>query len=101
MAKRYHQSVKSRMAESRGMEKAMHSDYADYDSRRSLERKDYRMISEDHNAPANLPQQPIMKYWDHTRGYMPEVLDDTIHGIDSQINADNNARSKGMNPHKF
>ena len=91
MPKRYHQSHR------------MHSDadYSDYDKRRMMERRDANMIHEDHAAPANLPQQPVMKYWHENRNYLPEVLDDTIRGIDSQIASDDRERSGGMRPHKF
>lgn len=106
MPKRYHQSSKDRMHESHSMElrmKAMHSDsdYSDYDSRRRRERRDGAMIHEDHNAPANLPQQVMLKYWENNQGYLPEVIDDTIRSVDNQIRSDDHERSKGMKPHKF
>lgn len=105
MAKhRYHQSVKDRLAESRGeMRHRLHSDsdYSDYDKRRMRERMDGEMISEDHNAPANLPQNVVMKYWHEDRGYMPEVLRDDINSVDGQIESDDRQRSRGMKIHKF
>lgn len=104
--KRYHQSVSDRMAESRGEERRLIKDvgpeyYAGYDPRRKQERMDASMISEDHNAPANLPQNVVMKPWPMERGYTPEVLDDTIGGIDAQMDADNGQKMRQFKPHKY
>lgn len=74
--------------------------YAGYDPRRRQEMRDAGMIHEDHHALANLPQQPIMKYYS-TEGYMPEGLDDTIRGIDNQMMADNPVRKGIFKPHKY
>lgn len=74
--------------------------YAGYDPRRRQEMRDAGMISEDHHALANLPQTPIMSYYSEQR-YMPEVLDDTIRGVDMQIDADDRQAMKQFKPHKY
>jgi len=74
--------------------------YAGYDPRRRQEMRDAGMIHEDHSALANLPQAPIMRYYS-TQRYMPEVLDDTIRGIDLQIDADDSQAMKQFKPHKY
>jgi len=88
MAKRYHQSKKDRRDESKGMKRRLSDgDYSGYDDRREMEARDSRMISEDHSAMANLPQQPVMKYYPRN-DYERYDLDDTQSGIDRQMNDD-------------
>jgi predicted solute-binding protein len=66
-----------------------------YDSsERSIESKERAMISEDHSAMANLPQQVIMKYYPKSPYGVNSELDDTIRGIDKQIGADDNGMKK-------
>ena len=108
MAKRYHQTHKDKMHESRGMEKAMHrhhgmrgGHYEGAEPRRRQEMEDSGMIREDHSAIANMPQAMMMKPWP-TGGYgMPEGLDDTIRGVDRQMDADDSQRRKHNVPHKY
>lgn len=90
------------------MKRSIHRDrmmgeehYAGYDPRRMQEMRDAGMIQEDHRALANLPQQPIMKYYEGGYHYMPEGLDDTIRGIDNQIGADDAMARKMLHPHKY
>lgn len=114
--RRYHQSVKDRMAESRGMERyetramerAEHRSkkmdngyYAGMDPRRRQEMEDAGMIHEDHRAVANLPQNAIMK--EYPRPYYDNNynLDDTIRGIDNQINDDMRKEKKERFPEKY
>ena len=42
----------------------------------------YGMISEDHSAPANLPQQVVHKYYKKVPYMNAGELDDTIRGLD-------------------
>lgn len=105
MAKRYKQSVKSRMSESRGMEryetkKKMKSDryesggvgnrfsdeyYRGEDPGRKMERKAGSMINEDHSAMANLPQDWFIKtYYKTDYINYGNSVDDTMHKPDSQ-----------------
>lgn len=115
MAKRYHQSKKDRMHEKMGMEQmrshevAMHRDkmshfdepYAGMEPRRRHELEDAGMIHEDHSAIANMPQNVMIKPYRKSGAYMPEGLDDTIRGIDEQMNSDDRKRSATFNPHKY
>jgi hypothetical protein len=74
--------------------------YAGLQERRAQEREDAGMISEDHNAIANLPQSVVMRPYPKNYGYLPEVLDDTIRGIDKQVDMDDSKRSKNFMPKK-
>lgn len=75
--------------------------YAGYNGRRRLEHEDYNMIHEDHSAMSNLPQNVIMKAYPKEHGFTPEVLNDTIRGVDGQIGADNGKKMKHFKPHKY
>ena len=55
---------------------------------KSMERRATGMISEDRNATANLPQDVKYHAWPKTGLYGDFDLDDTIKGIDEQIDAD-------------
>jgi len=102
MAKRYHQTKEDRMHESRGMRNRMHEGYYEgHSERRRQEMQDAGMIHEDHSAIANLPQEVMMKPWPDAGGYEPEVLDDTIRGINKQKGADHSKMMKNFMPHKY
>lgn len=75
--------------------------YEGEEPRRRQEMMDGNMIHEDHSAPANLPQEVMMKYWPREEGYIPERLDDSITGIDEQEGADNRKKNQHMVPHKY
>lgn len=83
MAKRYHE----------GMYEGSHG-------RRKQEMHDAGMIQEDHNAIANLPQEVMIKHYSEPYEYMPEDLDDTIRGIDRQIEYDDSKRRAHFKPKK-
>lgn len=132
MAKRYHQSKKDRMHESRGMkryERINHGEdkfndehrrdrdylpngmydthvtsaemYMGMDPRRRGElEKDY-MIHEDHDAIANLPQNVMIKAYPKTGPYMPEAINDTIQGVDGQMDYDDEQRAHHFYPKKY
>jgi len=70
------------------------------DPRRRHELEDMQMISEDSRAVANLPQNVIMKDYDKTGPWNDEVMDDTIKGIEYQIDRDSKVRSRITNPRK-
>ncbi len=88
--KRYHQSTRSHYEEH----------YAGMEPRRRQELEDAGMLHEDHRAVANLPQEVIMRPYPKVGGYLPEVLDDTIRGIDNQMNYDDSQRRRHFNPKK-
>jgi hypothetical protein len=88
MAKRFHEVHHSKGETSMGATKRM-------------EHKDGSMISEDHSAIANLPQNVIMKDWADHEAYLPDILDDTIVGINKQINYDDRKRSEHFVPKKI
>ena len=107
MAKRHHGHMKKqthmdRMHESEGMKHKMHEGhYEGHHGRRNQEMMDSGMISEDHSAIANLPQNVMMKPYPRPGGYMPEDLDDTIRGIDEQMSKDNSKMEKHLQPEKY
>lgn len=90
MAKRFH--------DGKMMEK--NEFYAGEKARRRQENEDGGMIREDHSAIANLPQHVMMKEYPKVGGYMPEGLDDTIRGVDGQIERDTRMRMKNFAPKK-
>lgn len=97
-AKRYHQTRKDRKDESRGMKKALRHDDS---SRRHREMYDAGMISEDHNQVANLPQEVVMRSYPKIKDWMRDGdLDDTLRGVDRQMDADDAMRSRHMMPKK-
>lgn len=79
---------------------ANEGDYTDYSNRRVEEKRDFNMISEDHNAVANLPQQVIQKEWPKGGWYTPENQDDTIRGVNEQMNRDGAGVKKNWKPRK-
>lgn len=122
MAKRYHQSKRARMHEERGMEHHLrgpvkhHNDreeekasyrrmggaehYAGAEPRRRQEMSDMGMIHEDHREVANLPQQVVMRPYGGGSSYLPEDLDDTIRGIQRQMDYDDGKRMQHFYPKK-
>lgn len=125
--KRYYQSKKDRMAESRGMkryEKRMRKDrrdesrgmrdyyekermhmaedgYYKMDPRRRRELEDSGMIHEDHYAPSNLPQQVMHKYWGGGDYGLNVRLDDTDYGVDRQKEADNRKMYEHLGEYRY
>jgi hypothetical protein len=96
MAKRYHQSKTDRRHESMSMREY----YAGMDPRRRQELEDAGMIHENHSAIANLPQEVMIKPYPKSGSYIPENLDDTIKGVDRQIDYDDNKRREHFMPKK-
>ncbi len=74
--------------------------YAGESARRSEERQEGGMLSEDKSAIANMPQNVIIKMYPKAEGYMPEDLDDTLRGVDEQMGADNSKRRAHFKPKK-
>jgi len=96
MHKRYHHAPHHAIHHSRIDD----GPYASEDTRRTLEHHDASMISEDHSKMANLPQEVVMKPWEDHEAYLPEVLDDTIRGINKQVNYDDSQRKAHFMPKK-
>lgn len=84
------------------MAKRYHNDghYEGPESRRSQEMQDAGMIRENPSAIANLPQEVMIKPWPSAGSYMPQELDDTIAGINKQVNLDDNKRNAHLVPKK-
>ncbi len=67
--------------------------------RRGLEGED-NMLHEDHRAIANLPQEVMIKPYPKNGPYLPEGLDDTIDGVDRQMDYDDSQRKAHFFPKK-
>lgn len=108
---RYHSSKRSHyeMGEPAGgriYDKAHHEGvgpeyYSGASARHAMEKKDEGMIFENHAAIANLPQEVMIKPWPMAPGYLPEVLDDAISGIDRQMAFDNKEKMGAFYPKKI
>lgn len=97
---------KARYHEHSGMERSLHGyhkgegHYEGREGRRHEEMRDAGMIHEDRNAIANLPQEVMIKHYPSSGAYMPEPLDDTIRGIDRQMDYDDSKRRAHFHPKK-
>lgn len=74
--------------------------YAGMEPRRRQELEDAGMIHEDYRAMANLPQEVIMRHYPPTGPYLPEGLDDSIRGVDGQMDYDDEKRREHFYPKK-
>lgn len=63
-------------------------DYAGLNGARKEEARDFSMLSEDKSACANMPQDVKYHAWPKTGHYADYSLDDTIRGIDKQMDED-------------
>ncbi len=88
--KSYHQTERDRRHESEGMRDRSHESHG-----MNQYKKGYRdgldshfmgMISEDRNAPSNLPQLVIHKHYPMTKYMDKYELDDSIYGVDDNMN---------------
>jgi len=75
--------------------------YAGMPARRRQELEDAGMIHEDSNAIANLPQNVMIKAYPKTGPYNPEGLEDSIIGVDDQMDYDDSQRAKHFFPKKM
>lgn len=81
-------------------ERAASEAYAGPENRRKMEMEDAGMIREDRSAIANLPQNVMIKPYPRTGPYESDVLDDTLKGIDKQIDYDDSQRQSHFYPKK-
>jgi hypothetical protein len=77
-----------------------HGEYEGMDERREQESLDASMIPSGKGSFANMPEETVMKLYPRVHEYMPEDLDDTIHGVDRQIDLDVSQRRKHFKPKK-
>lgn len=71
------------------------------DARRSEERRDFGMLSENKTACANMPQEVKYHAWPTAPHYTDYGLDDTIRGIDQQMREDETQTRKHLQPGKY
>lgn len=68
-----------------GIEDGMYGGRDMYEpSERRMEYRSGEMITEDHRAIANMPQQVVYREYPRERAYLRTNLDDTMSGIDMQ-----------------
>lgn len=92
MAKRHHDS-RTKMLKHREY-------YAGEEGKRTQEMEDGGMLHEDRSCVANMPSELMMKPYPKNGNYLPEDLDDTLTGIDRQINMDDRKRKEHFHPKK-
>ena len=68
---------------------------------RRQEAKDFSMISEDKSACANLPQDVKYHAWPKPGYYANYDLDDTVRGIDEQMDADGAGMRRNKSKSKY
>lgn len=75
--------------------------YAGMDPRRRREYEDSMMINEDVNAVANLPQYVKYHAWPKPGYETMYNIDDTLHGVDKQIDGDVKGMKREFDPEKY
>lgn len=78
----------------------MNGHYEGHVDRRRQEMMDAGMIHEDHSAIANMPQEVMIKSYPKSGYGLEAGLDDSIRGVDKQIDLDGSLRSKNNVPKK-
>ena len=86
MPHKYEQDMKDRKDESRGMKGKDGSHKMRRYEKDMMDSSYYGMISEDHSAPANMPQEVVHKYYRKNDYFNSHELDDSIRGIDDTRN---------------
>lgn len=94
-----HRSQKDSADGSAGF-RAVSDRYDGYLARRTQEMQDGGMIREDMRAIANLPQEVMIKPYPKTGPYLPEGLEDSIVGVDKQMDYDDSQRRAHFYPKK-
>ena len=79
----------------------MRGHYEGMEHRRKQEMHDAGMITEDHSAVANMPQDVKYKPWPSAHSGMDHMIDDTIAGINRQMGDDESKAHRHMAPHKW
>lgn len=75
--------------------------YEGLESARNTERRDSMMISEDRSAVANMPQNVIYKAWPKAGQYANYNLNDTISGINAQMDEDGRKMRSNKGGNKY
>jgi hypothetical protein len=82
------------------MAKRFHGAYEGKSGRDAQESSDGGMIPSGAGSHANMPQAVVMREYPKVGGFLPEGLDDSIKGIDSQVGADNSKKNSKLAPKK-
>jgi len=72
--------------------------YATMDSRKRRELEDASMLHEDRSAIANMPQQVKMVEYPKANYYRSDSLEDTVRGVDNQMDGDGRDMVKTRKP---
>lgn len=97
MVKKYHQTREDRKHESTGMKKYERSRH----ERSGMDSGYMGMISEDHSAPANLPQEVKHTYYPKCDYLSTHYLDDSIKGIDETSRDNINTTDRHQSDSKY
>lgn len=87
MAKRFHKSGSG--------------SYEGADSRNRQEASDFNMMRLDSSSVANMPQEVVYKAWPKAGSYSDYGLNDTIGGINSQMNQDGSKMKSHLQKGKY
>ncbi len=75
--------------------------YEGHTERRHQEMRDAGMLSENKSAVANMPQDVKYHAWPSYHVGLDMGIDDTIRGIDRQVDADMSGAKRHMDPTKY
>jgi hypothetical protein len=98
MAKRHHGLPKH--AQAHLSEHKMEGHYEDHAHRRAMEAADGAMVPSGAGKFANMPSEVVHIAYPDAHSFLPEHLDDSIRGIDHQIDADNSKKMAKLQPKK-
>ncbi len=77
------------------------SDMSGLNAERNREARDFSMLSEDHSAIANMPKEIKYHEWPKANMYANSDLDDTIRGVDKQMNEDGSQMARHKAKSKY
>lgn len=75
--------------------------YAGVDPRRRQEMADGGMVRENHKEMANLPRQAIHCEYPQSYYYATPYIDDSIRGLDDELDDNNNSFARYQNPYNL
>lgn len=88
-SKRFHASGVDRSVVGKGEYEGVHG-------RKSLESADFGMFGESKSSFANMPQEMVLKAFPKAGRYSDYGIDDTVRGIDKQMDEDGAAMKREM-----
>lgn len=80
----------------RHYDKVGKGEYEGFHGRKSLESADFSMFGESKSSFANMPQELVLKAFPKGGSYSDYGIDDTVRGINKQMNDDGSAMKREM-----